>query len=72
MMPSQFAGPWGERKVQVCTTSRQCRFNPVLSRREERDFGGVLDFAPAVELTGSWVRIDTPLRSIGADRVQEQ
>lgn len=71
MKPSQFAGPWGERKVQVCTTSRQCRFNPVLSRREERDFG-VLDFAPAVELTGSWVRIDTPSWSIGADRVQEQ
>lgn len=71
MKPSQFAGPWGERKVQVCTTSRQCRFNPVLSCREERDFG-VLDFAPAVELTGSWVRIDTPSWSIGADRVQEQ
>lgn len=31
MKQSQFAGPWGERKVQVSTTSHQCRFNPVLS-----------------------------------------
>lgn len=52
--------PLGGRKVQVCTTSHQCRFNPVLSHWEERDFGGVWGFALAVTLPGSWVRINRP------------
>lgn len=32
----------GGRKVQVYTTSHQCRFNQVLSHWEERDFGVLL------------------------------
>lgn len=43
----------------------------MLSCWEERDFGGVLGFAPAVAVAGSWVRINRPSWSIRADRVEE-